>query len=652
MAGNGRPRGTAAVEQRHARDRIRNVVLVGHAAAGKTTLVEALLAAHRRDRPGRPGRGRQHGLRPRGHRAPAGRSVSLAVAATAVTCGVKVNLVDTPGHADFVGEVRAGLRAADAALFVVSAVDGVDGITRMLWEECARGRDAAGRRRHPPRPAARRLRRVRSRSASGSSARASSRSTCRCSGDDEMPAGLIGLLSQKVFDYSSGTRVEREADPEHVERDRRPAVGPDRGDHPGVRGRHPARPLARRRGGRLRHPRRRPREGRRARLVPPGAAGRRADRARRPRAARGDRARLPVAAGAPAADGHRRPTATPREADRVRPGRPARRRGGQDDDATRTSAGSASCGSSPARCTRTPPVHVSGHFAQFAGRRPRAPRPRRRRAGRARSRGRSAATLSPVDRRRRRRHRRRRPADPRRDRRHPVRRRPRPALMEPWVMPEPLLPTARDGQARAPTRTSSRRAWPGSSPRTRRCASRSTPTPSRWCVWSMGEAHLEVLLDRLRGTCITVDDTQPVKVALRETFARPGAGHGRHVKQSGGHGQYAVCDIEVEPLPEGSGFEFVDKVVGGAVPRQFIPSVEKGVRAQMERGVARRLPDGRPAGDAGRRQGAQRRLLRRRVPDWPARWPSRRPRPPRASPCSSRSTTSGSSSTTSTSARS
>ncbi len=111
------------------------------------------------------------------------------------------------------------------------------------------------------------------------------------------------------------------------------------------------------------------------------------------------------------------------------------------------------------------------------------------------------------------------------------------------------------------------------------------PETHQMVLWAMGEQQLEVLLDRLRTRSGVEVSTEPVRVAVRETVKGSGAAQGRHVKQSGGHGQYAVAEIQIEPLPEGSGFEFVDKVVGGAVPRQFIPSVEKGVRAQMEKGV-------------------------------------------------------------------
>ncbi|MDR7453484.1 MAG: elongation factor G, partial [Armatimonadota bacterium] len=109
-------------------------------------------------------------------------------------------------------------------------------------------------------------------------------------------------------------------------------------------------------------------------------------------------------------------------------------------------------------------------------------------------------------------------------------------------------------------------------------------------ISGMGESHLEIMADRLRrkfGVDVTL---APPRVPYRETVKGKAQGQGRHVKQSGGRGQYGVCFLEVEPLPRGAGFEFVDKIYGGAIPNQFIPSVEKGVRKALEEGILAGYP--------------------------------------------------------------
>ncbi|MBW3594671.1 MAG: elongation factor G, partial [Actinobacteria bacterium] len=109
-------------------------------------------------------------------------------------------------------------------------------------------------------------------------------------------------------------------------------------------------------------------------------------------------------------------------------------------------------------------------------------------------------------------------------------------------------------------------------------------------LWGMGDAHLDAALQKLkRKFSVEVGDA-PFKVAYRSTLRSKAEALGRHVKQSGGHGQYGICNLRVEPLPRGEGFQFVDSIFGGSVPNQFIPSVEKGVRAAMEQGVGTGFP--------------------------------------------------------------
>lgn len=109
------------------------------------------------------------------------------------------------------------------------------------------------------------------------------------------------------------------------------------------------------------------------------------------------------------------------------------------------------------------------------------------------------------------------------------------------------------------------------------------PDTHQTVISGMGEAHLDVIVHRLGRHHVEVETFSP-KVAYRETIRGNGTAEGRHVKQSGGRGQYAKCTIEISPLPRGSDYEFEDAIVGGAIPNQFIPSVDKGIRQAKDEG--------------------------------------------------------------------
>jgi elongation factor G len=552
---------------------------VGHTGAGKTTLVETLLAsAGAIGRAGRVEDGTtvcdfeeiEHRL---------GRSVSLAAAPIEVD-GVKINLLDAPGYADFAGDLRAGLRAADAALFVVSASDGVDGSTQLLWEECA----AVGL---PRAVVVTRL----------DAARADFDDlTLICQrvfgdgvlplylpllDDEEQVAGVIGLLSQQIYDYSDGGRTIVAADPEHLE-----LIEPARN------------------------------------ALIEGIIAESEDETLMDRYLGGEEidvkvliddletavARghfypvLPVSAltgvgtrellelvtqGFPAPGEHLIPAVTTPD------GEPKAPLGCDPEgplvaEVVKTTSDPYVGRISLVRVfsgTLRPdqPVHVSGHGMAERGHPDHdvdekvgalsSPLGKTQRpvdfavagdlvAVAKLAHAETGDTLSAKD---------------------------DPALMEPWIMPDPLLPVAVAARAKSDEDKLAQAL-------SRLVAEDPTlrleinPETHQLVLWCLGEAHRDVLLDRLSNRYGVAVETVPHRVSLRETFGAAAKGRGRHVKQSGGHGQYAICEIEVEPLPNGSGFEFVDKVVGGAVPRQFIPSVEKGVRAQMERGLLAGYP--------------------------------------------------------------
>jgi elongation factor G len=577
MAEKGGPAGAApAVDDP---GKIRNVVLVGHSGSGKTTLVEALLAAT--------------GTIPRAGRVEDGtavsdfdeaehrqqRSISLSLAPL-VHDGIKINLLDAPGYADFVGDLRAGLRAADAALFVIAATEGIDGMTRQLWEECG----AVGM------PRAVVITKVDAPRADYDEALSAAQSAfgegvmpayLPMLADDDSVAGLIALLSQRIDDYSSGKRVEREPEPPHLELIDAPrsalieAIIAESEDETLMdrylggedidlqtlitdletavaRGSfYPVIPIAATTGLGLRELLELMTGGFPSPLehtVPPVSTtdgnpmGPLTADPAGPLVAEVVKTVSDPYVGRVSLvrvfSGTLRPDAVVHVS-----GHGLEDRGHQDHDVDeKVGAISSPLG----KHQRTVGKIVAGDIGAVA----------------KLTKAETGDTLSLKE---------------------------NPLLMAPWEMPEPLLPIAVVAHSKADEDKLSQglARLVAEDPTMRLEHSMET---GQVVLWTMGEAHADVLLDRLSSRYGVSVDKVPLRVALRETFAGSSKGRGRHVKQSGGHGQYAICDIEVEPLPQGSGFEFVDKVVGGSVPRQFIPSVEKGLRAQMERGVAAGYP--------------------------------------------------------------
>ncbi|MYZ37018.1 MULTISPECIES: elongation factor G-like protein EF-G2 [unclassified Streptomyces] len=571
---------------------VRNVVLVGHSGSGKTTLVEALaLTAGAVNRAGRvEDGGTVSDYDEIEHRQQ--RSVQLSLVPLEWG-GYKINLLDTPGYADFVGELRAGLRAADAALFVVSAAqeaEAVAGATRTVWEECA----AVGMPRaivvthlDTARTGFDEMTRLCARIFGGDDPDAVLPLYLPVHGpegpDGHAPAtGLVGLLSRRIFDYSSGERRENPPGPGEL-------------------------PLI---------------EEARDRLIE-GIIAESEDETLMDRYLGGGEIDLktligdlekavargifhPVLAAAPAPPGGRQGLGTVELLDLIASGFPSPLERPAPEITTPQGTPRPGIGCDPqgplvAEVVKTASdpyvgrislvrvfsgtlrpdelVHVSGHGLTDRGHEDHdveertgalsSPFGKQQRvmghciAGDLACIGKLSGaetgdTLSAQD---------------------------DPLLMEPWTMPDPLLPLAVQAHGKADEdRLSHGLARLVAEDPTMRLEQ--NPETRQVVLWCLGEAHMDVALERLRTRYGVQVDAVPFKVALRETFGESSAGRGRHVKQSGGHGQFAICEIEVDPLPPGSGVEFVDKVVGGAVPRQFIPSVEKGIRAQAARGVA------------------------------------------------------------------
>ncbi|MFV0451767.1 MAG: elongation factor G-like protein EF-G2 [Propioniciclava sp.] len=550
-------------------DDVRNVVLIGTAGSGKTSLFEQLLRA------------RVPGYR--GEKDDTERLSQLYLASL-TTGNVLVNLLDAPGHPDFVGELRAGIRAADAAVFVVSAADGVDAAARALWEECAEA--------DLPRVIALSKLDMAHTEFAGvvtdlqASLGEGVLPTHVPVGSGDAITGTVGVLSHRFRDYASGGGpVLHEKDSAHADLVE-PYHGPlmegliqeaedDDLMDTYLEGEDPGRSyllddLMKATAGANLFP-----------VVPVVQA-----------TGLGTEELLSlIEHGFPTPSLHPNPITTRLNGDEVGPA-PSDPEAPLIAQVIRTTTDPFAGRLSMVRIfsgtlSTDDEVHVSGHRSYFTDADPDAhpDHDNQERIGQIQqavgtdlvvkkaaiageivmlpklATAETGDTLSSVE---------------------------AVVVVPNWPMPQPLLPIA----VRASTRSDEDKL---SGALQRLGVEDATVkvnrgTDDQIVLWTTGQAHADLLLARLRDRYGVKVVSEEVRVALQETFITPAKALGRHVKQSGGHGQYAVVNLEFEPLERGGGFEFVDKVVGGAVPRQFIPSVEKGLRAQLEKGVVAGFP--------------------------------------------------------------
>ncbi len=116
------------------------------------------------------------------------------------------------------------------------------------------------------------------------------------------------------------------------------------------------------------------------------------------------------------------------------------------------------------------------------------------------------------------------------------------------------------------------------------------PTLKQTLLYSQGEVHVNIILEKLKQKFNVEVDKERAKVPYRETIRKPAEGLGKYIKQTGGRGQYGVANIKIEPLPRGAGYEWVDKIFGGAIPKEYRPYVEQGVKKAMEEGAVLGYP--------------------------------------------------------------